>query len=154
MATGLDTDEGQRSAIEERLRRRSSEFGAQAGSQLGDRHRRVIVVLLDLGDHRRTAGTCSSSASSTALNNGFIYAAMALVLVLIYKATGVVNFAQGEMAMFGTFIAYVLIADQGLPVWLGDRRWRWSLVGARRRRHRAGASSARSTRATTSPSPS
>jgi branched-chain amino acid transport system permease protein len=54
-----------------------------------------------------------------ALNNGFIYAAMALSLVLIYKATGVVNFAQGNMAMFGTFIAYVFIADHGMPVWLG-----------------------------------
>ena len=54
-----------------------------------------------------------------ALNNGFIYAAMALALVLIYKATGVVNFAQGNMAMFGTFIAYVLIVEQGLGVWMG-----------------------------------
>jgi branched-chain amino acid transport system permease protein len=53
------------------------------------------------------------------LNNGFIYAAMAMALVLIYKATGVVNFAQGNMAMFGTFIAYVLIVEQGLPVWPG-----------------------------------
>src|SRR5437763_676989 len=53
------------------------------------------------------------------LNNGFIYAAMALALVLIYKATGVVNFAQGNMAMFGTFIAYVLIVEQGFPTWVG-----------------------------------
>src|SRR3954469_21959191 len=53
------------------------------------------------------------------LNNGFIYAAMALALVLIYKATGVVNFAQGNMAMFGTFIAYVVIVEQGVPVWIG-----------------------------------
>src|SRR5436190_6647403 len=53
------------------------------------------------------------------LNNGFIYAAMALALVLIYKATGVVNFAQGNMAMFGTFIAYVLIVEQHLSVWIG-----------------------------------
>jgi len=53
------------------------------------------------------------------LNNGFIYAAMALALVLIYKATGVVNFAQGNMAMFGTFIAYVAIVEQNFPVWIG-----------------------------------
>src|SRR5438270_4828709 len=57
--------------------------------------------------------------TADALNNGFIYAAMALALVLIYKATGVVNFAQGNMAMFGTFIAYVFIVEQGLPVWVG-----------------------------------
>jgi branched-chain amino acid transport system permease protein len=52
------------------------------------------------------------------VDNGFIYAAMALALVLIYKATTVVNFAQGEMAMFGTFIAYVFAHDLGMPVWL------------------------------------
>jgi len=53
------------------------------------------------------------------VDNGFIYAAMALALVLIYKATTVVNFAQGEMAMFGTFIAYIFVHDHGWPVWLG-----------------------------------
>jgi len=50
------------------------------------------------------------------LNNGFIYSAMALALVLIYKATGVVNFAQGDMAMFGTFICYVYAVNMGIPV--------------------------------------
>jgi branched-chain amino acid transport system permease protein len=49
------------------------------------------------------------------LNNGFIYAAMALALVLIYKATTVVNFAQGEMAMFGTFLCYVFAENLGVP---------------------------------------
>jgi len=53
------------------------------------------------------------------VDNGFIYSAMALALVLIYKATTVVNFAQGEMAMFGTFIAYIFVHDHGWPVWLG-----------------------------------
>jgi branched-chain amino acid transport system permease protein len=52
------------------------------------------------------------------IDNGFVYAAMALALVLIYKATTVVNFAQGEMAMFGTFITYVFAHDLGWPVWI------------------------------------
>ena len=39
---------------------------------------------------------------------GSIYAALALALVLIFRSTGVVNFAQGEMAMFSTFIAWGL----------------------------------------------
>ena len=52
------------------------------------------------------------------LSNGFIYSAMALALVLIYKATTVVNFAQGEMAMFGTFICYVFATTFGWPVWI------------------------------------
>ena len=50
------------------------------------------------------------------LSNGFIYAAVALALVLIYKATGVINFAQGNMAMFGTFIAWVLARERSWPV--------------------------------------
>ncbi len=40
---------------------------------------------------------------------GSIYALLALSLVLINKATDVVNFAQGEMAMFGTFICFALL---------------------------------------------
>ena len=47
--------------------------------------------------------------------DGSIYGAVALSLVLIYRTTGVVNFAQGEMAMFSTFIAWGLI-EAGLPL--------------------------------------
>jgi branched-chain amino acid transport system permease protein len=39
---------------------------------------------------------------------GSIYGAVALALVMIYRTTGIVNFAQGEMAMFSTFIAWGL----------------------------------------------
>ncbi|MFC4024036.1 branched-chain amino acid ABC transporter permease [Oceanobacillus longus] len=45
---------------------------------------------------------------------GCIYALVALGLVLIYKTTAVVNFAQGEMAMFTTFISYVLLTSYGI----------------------------------------
>jgi branched-chain amino acid transport system permease protein len=47
--------------------------------------------------------------------SGAIYASLALALVLIYRAMDVANFAQGEMAMFATFIAYTLIAQLHLP---------------------------------------
>jgi branched-chain amino acid transport system permease protein len=46
---------------------------------------------------------------------GSIYAALALALVLIYRTTGIVNFAQGEMAMFSTFIAWGLV-EAGTPL--------------------------------------
>lgn len=49
------------------------------------------------------------------LATGSIYAMLALALVLGYRATGVVNFAQGEMAMFATFIAWALV-HRGVPV--------------------------------------
>ncbi|MEW2353665.1 branched-chain amino acid ABC transporter permease [Spirillospora sp. NPDC029432] len=51
------------------------------------------------------------------LGAGAIYASLALALVLIYQFTGIVNFAQGELAMFATYIAWTFI-DAGLPFWL------------------------------------
>ncbi len=50
---------------------------------------------------------------------GCVYALVALGFVLIYKATEVVNFAQGELLMLGAFLAYTLIALLGLNFWLG-----------------------------------
>jgi branched-chain amino acid transport system permease protein len=52
------------------------------------------------------------------LASGAIFAALALALVLIHRATGVINFAQGEMAMFTTYIAWTLIENHGLNMWL------------------------------------
>jgi branched-chain amino acid transport system permease protein len=51
------------------------------------------------------------------LATGGIYASVALALVMIYQATHHVNFAQGELAMFSTYIALTLI-QAGLPYWL------------------------------------
>jgi branched-chain amino acid transport system permease protein len=48
---------------------------------------------------------------------GGIYASVALALVMIYQATHHVNFAQGEMATFSTYITLVLI-QLGLPYWV------------------------------------
>jgi branched-chain amino acid transport system permease protein len=47
---------------------------------------------------------------------GSIYASLALALVLIYRSTHIVNFAQGEMAMFSAFIAWQF-TQWGWPVW-------------------------------------
>jgi branched-chain amino acid transport system permease protein len=51
------------------------------------------------------------------LTEGSIYAAMALALVMIWRATQVVNFAQGAMAMFTTYLALFAL-EQGAPYWL------------------------------------
>jgi len=51
------------------------------------------------------------------LATGGIYASLALALVMIYQATDVVNFAQGEMAMFSTYLAWSLL-QAGLPYWV------------------------------------
>src|SRR5258705_13030639 len=50
------------------------------------------------------------------LATGGIYASLALALVMIYQATHLVNFAQGEMAMFCTYIGWTLI-NAGLGYW-------------------------------------
>jgi branched-chain amino acid transport system permease protein len=50
------------------------------------------------------------------LAEGSVFGSLALALVLIYKATEVINFAQGEMAMFTTYICWAL---------LGHNTWHW-----------------------------
>jgi branched-chain amino acid transport system permease protein len=52
------------------------------------------------------------------ISTGAIYAAVALALVLIWRATRIVNFAQGAMLMFTTFLASVVI-EAGNPYWVG-----------------------------------
>jgi len=50
------------------------------------------------------------------LATGGIYASLALALVMVHQATRLVNFAQGELAMFSTYIAWSLV-QAGLPYW-------------------------------------
>lgn len=51
--------------------------------------------------------------------SGCIYGLVALGFVLIYKATEMVNFAQGDIMMLGGFAAFSFIALFGLPYWVG-----------------------------------
>jgi branched-chain amino acid transport system permease protein len=51
------------------------------------------------------------------LASGGIYGALALALVLIHRATGVINFAQGELATFSTYILWTLTQNHGWPYW-------------------------------------
>jgi branched-chain amino acid transport system permease protein len=51
------------------------------------------------------------------LASGAIYASLALALVLIHRATGVINFAQGEMATLSTYIAWTLTVNHGWSYW-------------------------------------
>jgi branched-chain amino acid transport system permease protein len=54
----------------------------------------------------------------TGIGVGSIYALVALGFALIYRATNVVNFAQGDFAMLGAFSMVVLAIDLELPYWL------------------------------------
>jgi branched-chain amino acid transport system permease protein len=51
------------------------------------------------------------------LATGGVYASLALALVMIYQATHHINFAQGEMAMTSTYLAWALI-EAGMPYWV------------------------------------
>jgi branched-chain amino acid transport system permease protein len=51
--------------------------------------------------------------------SGCIYGLIALGFVLIYKATEMVNFAQGDIMMLGGFVAFSLIGHFHLPYWVG-----------------------------------
>lgn len=55
----------------------------------------------------------------TGLGQGCLYGLIALGFVLIYKATEIVNFAQGELLMMGAFFAVTYIVILELPYWLG-----------------------------------
>ena len=50
------------------------------------------------------------------LATGGIYASLALALVMIYQATEIVNFAQGQMAVFSTYLAWSML-NAGIPYW-------------------------------------
>jgi branched-chain amino acid transport system permease protein len=51
------------------------------------------------------------------IQNGAVYASLAIALVLIFRTTGILNFAQGEMALYSTYIVWKLTTT-GMPVWL------------------------------------
>jgi branched-chain amino acid transport system permease protein len=51
----------------------------------------------------------------TGLSNGMVYALVAVGFVVIYKASDVINFAQGEFLLLGAYLAFAFIAQIGLP---------------------------------------
>jgi len=65
------------------------------------------------------AFTWSSFAQQvvSGLSTGGVYASLALGLVIVYRSTRVINFAQGELSTFSTFVAWWLITEHGWPYW-------------------------------------
>lgn len=57
--------------------------------------------------------------SATGLSNGMVYALVAVGFVVIYKASDVINFAQGELLLFGAYLTFSFIGQLGLPWSLG-----------------------------------
>jgi branched-chain amino acid transport system permease protein len=74
----------------------------------------AICVFLAIGS---TVSSIFAQQTVAGLSQGAIYGSLALALVLIYRATEVINFAQGEMAMATTYVAYQLTL-WGVTFWL------------------------------------
>ena len=81
----------------------------------------IVPGLLVAGCIALIVGSLNSSLFAqqtiSGLANGGIYASLAVALVLIYRATEVINFSQGAIATFTTYIAWQLM-DWGLTYWL------------------------------------
>jgi branched-chain amino acid transport system permease protein len=73
----------------------------------------IVGVLLLIGSLN---SSLFAQQTVSGLANGGIYASLAVALVLIYRATEVINFAQGALATFATYIAWQLI-QWGLSYW-------------------------------------
>lgn len=56
-----------------------------------------------------------SYALTTGLTTGALYALIAVGLVMVYKSTGIINIAHGELFMISGFIAYAVHVQLGLP---------------------------------------
>ena len=67
---------------------------------------------------------CSSPSCSNGIQNGAVYASLALALVLIFRTTGILNFAQGEMALFSTYLVWKFTDTRHAGV-ARDPRSRW-----------------------------
>jgi branched-chain amino acid transport system permease protein len=50
---------------------------------------------------------------------GLLYALIAMGFVVIYRASKVFNFAQGELVVFGGFLVWWMIMELALPMWIG-----------------------------------
>ena len=63
---------------------------------------------------------------------GTLYGVVAMSFVLIYKATQVVNFAQGELLLVGAWVCWALLAKYEVPFWIGmpHQNGSWYLVSS------------------------
>src|ERR1035438_19693 len=54
---------------------------------------------------------------------GTLYGVVAMSFVLIYKATQVVNFAQGELLLVGAWVCWAVLTQYQVPFWVGMPEW-------------------------------
>ena len=54
----------------------------------------------------------------TGISLGVVYGLIGMGMVLIFRAVGIVNFAQGDFLMLGAFICFAFNQKMGMPIWL------------------------------------
>src|SRR5712675_1721715 len=91
--------------------RTDRDVGQRQGHRQQRRHPQILSGLL-----RSAAMELFTNQVLAGIATGAIYACMALAVVMIYQAIDHLNFAQGEMAMFSTFISWQLM-QWGIPYW-------------------------------------
>jgi len=69
--------------------------------------------------HVLGSGSVLPAYTVIGLVNGGTFALLAIGLVLVYRVSGVLNFAHGAVAMFSTFCAYQVSVKWGAPPWVG-----------------------------------
>jgi branched-subunit amino acid ABC-type transport system permease component len=77
-----------------------------------------VVVLLEAALDRKVAGLRFASDTVIGLTLGGTFALAALSLVLVFRVTGVLNFANGAMGMISTFVAYQFAIVWARSIWL------------------------------------
>ena len=90
---------------------------------LGVEHRARLMDLM-------TASSSSSRCWSAACLSGVMYSLVAIGFVLIYKTSGVLNFAQGAMVLFAA-LTFVSLVERGFPFWAALAITLAAMVGAR-----------------------
>ena len=97
----------------ESLRNRGAALGGGGGTPI------VILVLVGIAIFLLVGSLRSVTFAQLTVQGlalGAVYGSLALALVLVYRATRVINFAQGELAMLTTYVAYQLI-QWGFSYW-------------------------------------
>ena len=59
-----------------------------------------------------------ASLTINGLSMGVIYAMVAMALILLIRAVGVLNFAQGDLLMLGAYVACAMFVDWNMPLWI------------------------------------
>src|SRR5262249_9165820 len=101
----------------------ASDFGDHLSGRAAGNHRNQTVHsqcgrCTGVGVERQRRMEFFIDLMTNGLLVGLMYALVAVGFVLIYKATSIINFAQGELVMLAGYAAAVMLGLRGLPLWL------------------------------------